>query len=348
MDERPHDYDDDDDDDDDDGSNRYFLLVSNARADGKPEAFTNTLMKQIEGSKGGVKEAALININLPTCWHGTTADTVAGHAFLLQVDESTGGTASWKNFQNGICSTNDNLVPFADNAILGSFPNDIAYETVREYLQKGILDPQNVYLDAVGLPAESAELTYVSAGDPRVYLEGAVNNGKGLAPNSYVINILFNEKTAGAISLYPNDFTNSHTLWKDGNIVKKITSQTPRGQTRWYMANNYMQLFVDQPVKMKKDGSVENNFQMFYIYMSILETRFVGNKQYRLLGAIPNPGKRDQENSFSYDYTVNPPIYLPLEQRSHRQIDIMIKDDQDRPIFFEWGVTSILIHLRSR
>ena len=130
-------------------------------------------------------------------------------------------------------------------------------------------------------------------------------------------------------------------------IIGIPSSRPSRGDTLWYQANNSMKLWVDIPVKMK-DNTPENTFQMFYVYMSILENRFVGNKEYRLLGAIPNPGKEDPEHAFSYDYTLNPPIYLPIEQRRHKEIEIIVKDDQDRPLFFEWGTTYVLVHIRKR
>ena len=344
-------YDDNDDDDDDDASkSKYLLLVSNAMKEGKPEAFTNTLIDEIDGSKSNGKEIAFIDINLPTAWHSTTAVAVAGHAFVFHVDTATATTTSWINFRRGICATNKNMVVFTPNAILGSFPSDTSYDTVRDYIQKGILDPLNVYLDGVALPAghENAQMTFVGSQSTLVYLEGAVNNGEGLAPNSYVINISFNEKTAAVMSLYPNNFTRNHTFWKDTMEFKQISSSTPRDETHWFQPNNYMQLYVDQPAKLHGETLSENDFQMFYIYMNILEARFVGNKQYRLLAAIPNPGKKDQQHSFSYNYTMNPPIYLPVEKRKHKNIEITVRDDQDRPIFFEWGVTSILVHLRKR
>ena len=336
-----------DDDDNEEFRNRYLLLISNATEDGKPEAFTNTLVDEIDVVKGGPKEVALININLPTTWHSTTNTTVTGHAFLLQVPTNTASTSNWKNFVQGLCASNKYMIPYGDNAILGTFRSATAYDTVREYLQKGILDPINIYLAGVGLPAETAKLSTI-AGDPRVYLYGAVNDGKDLEPNSYVINVLLNEKTAAAVSLYPNEFTKSHIFWKNGNHVKAITVSTPRGVTLWYKINNYnMKLWVDIPVKMK-NGLPENTFQMFYIYMSILETRFVGNKQYRLLCAIPNPGKEDPEHAFSYDYTPNPPTYFPIEPRYHERIEITVRDNQDHPVFFEWGTTYALVHIRSK
>ena len=341
-----------DDDDDIVFKNKYLLLISNASKEGKPEAFTNTLTEEIDGVTGGRKEIALVNINLPTAWHRTTAAVVTGHAFLLHVPLVSATTLSWINFSNSIRAANPNMTLLARNAILGSFPPSTVYDTVREYIQKGILDPLNVFLDGLALPTEheDAEMTAVAGEEPLVYLEGAVYNGKNLAPNSYVINILFNAKSAEAISLYPNDFTRTNTFWHDGNdhLVKAITSSTPRGQTLWFRANNYMKLNVDQPAKLHGNTVLDNSFQMFYIYMDILEARFVGNKEYRLLGAIPNPGKESQQNSFSYDYTINPPLYIPIEERTHRAIEITIRDDKDRPVFFEWGVTSLLVHLRKK
>lgn len=75
-----------------------------------------------------------------------------------------------------------------------------------------------------------------------------------------------------------------------------------------------------------------------------METRFVGNARFRLLADIPNPGTKDRKTEVSYTYSMPYPIYFPLEARSIKTVDIEIVDE-NREIFFEWGITQFLVHV---
>ena len=329
--------------DDIDDANQYLLLVSNATPDGLPQLFSNTLIDEINGTN---KEMALIHANLPNCWHSIIPDDVADQAFLIKVSRKVSTYAQWKNLIPIMSRNNEHLEPFVSNAMKGTFPTGLSYDSVRDYLTKGIITPVNDRLVVNKLPFTLVKLN-PCVSDTRRCLEAP--EYKRLS-GGWHLDILVNAKTLAALKIHVNDLPKKNLFWKDNNVIVVVTSSdTPTDDEKWYQISadsEDLKLYVDIPTALPHT-KLENRFQMFYVYANNLETRFVGNNQYRLLTTIPEPGSKMRAGKMSYNHRPPYPIYFPMESRIHRKIDIEIKDDNDKPIYFEWGVTQFLVHVRT-
>ena len=327
-------------DEDVDDASQYLLLISNATKEGLPHLFSNTLINEIDGTG---KEMSLINANLPNCWHSITPEDVADQRFLLKVSRIVSTLAAWKNLIPTITRNNDHLEPLCSNAMIGTFPSGVSYDSVREYLTKGIITPVNNRMVVGKLPYSLVALT--PHGD-KACLDA--NQYKG--GSKWHLDILVNAKTLAALRITTSDLPSHNFFYKNNNVIVKTTSSSsaPDDQ-RWYQIScdsGDFKINVDIPTALPH-MQIENRFQMFYVYADNLETRFVGNNQYRLLTTIPEPSLKSREGKMSYGHRPPYPIYFPLESRIHKFINIEIKDDNDKPIYFEWGVTSFLVHIRT-
>lgn len=324
-----------------DDSSEYLLLISNATPQGLPHLFSNTLISEIDGTD---KEMAVVNANLPNCWHSITPDDVADQRFLLKVRRVVSTYAAWKNIIPLMTQNNDHLQRFCSNAMIGTFPSGVAYDSVRDYLTKGILTPINALMVKYKLPYYLIKLVPMSGGktclDANQYKTG----------NRFHLDILVNDKTLAALKIAKNDILDKNLFWKTGNVIEPVRSgDSPTEEQRWYQIScdsNDLPINIDVPTALPHT-TLGNRFQMFYVYADNLETCFVGNNQYRLLTTIPEPSLKSREGKMSYTYRPPYPIYFPMESRIHRSVHIEIKDDNDKPIYFEWGVTSFLLHVRT-
>ena len=327
-------------DDDVDDANQYLLLISNAAKEGLPHLFSNTLINEIDGTG---KEMSLINANLPNCWHSITAEDVADQRFLLKVSRLSSQMATWKNLIPILTRNNDALSPLCSNAMIGTFPSGVSYDSVREYLTKGIITPANNRMVAYKLPFSLITLT--PHGDKTCLDASKYTRGKG-----WHIDILVNAKTLAALKIPMSDLPDNNFFYKNANVIIKTSrSSSVQDDQRWYQIScddGNLKINVDVPTALPH-MKLENRFQMFYVYADNLENRFVGNNQYRLLTTIPEPSLKSREGKMSYGHRPPYPIYFPLEPRIHKFINIEIKDDNDKPIYFEWGVTSFLVHIRT-
>ena len=322
-----------------DDANQYLLLVSNATADGLPHLFSNKLITEIDGTD---KEMGLINANLPNCWHSITPADVSDQRFLLKVRTAVSVYASWRNLIPILTNNYDHLQPFCSNAMIGTFPSGVSYDSVREYLTKGIMAPINNMLVSYKLPFTLINL--------HQYGEKACLNASRYSRSSWHVDILVNAKALAALKIPQSALPTRNFYYKSGNAIELVTSSsTPTDDQRWYQIScdsANLKVKIDIPTALPHT-TLENRFQMFYVYAENLETRFVGNNQYRLLTTIPEPSLKSRDGAISYSHRPPYPIYFPMESRIHKSIDVEIKDDQDKPIYFEWGVTSFLVHIRT-
>ena len=79
-----------------------------------------------------------------------------------------------------------------------------------------------------------------------------------------------------------------------------------------------------------------------YIYCSILKPQIVGNALAPLLQIVSVEGKYVDTVCRTYIT----PNYVPVLKNCFREIEICIRDDQNRPIKFEYGKTIIKLHFR--
>ena len=218
----------------------------------------------------------------------------------------------------------------------------MSYDSVRDYLTKGIITPVNNRLVASKVPFTLMELEPFG---PKVCIDSSKRKGS----NNWALDLLVNVKTLAALKISVNDLPASNFFWKNNNVIAAVTSSTPADAQKWYQIScdqSNLKIYVDIPTALPH-SKAENRFQMFYVYADNLETRFVGNNQYRLLTTIPEPGPRIRTGKTSFTYRPPYPIYFPMESRIHKQINIEIKDDNDKAIYFEWGVTQFLVHIRT-
>ena len=95
-------------------------------------------------------------------------------------------------------------------------------------------------------------------------------------------------------------------------------------------------LYAHFPVDMS------NSLNHLYIYCDILKPQIVGNVLAPLLQIVSIQG--------TYTDVINrlyiTPHYIPVLKKSFAIIEINIKDDQGRPIKFEYGKNIVKLHFR--
>ena len=78
---------------------------------------------------------------------------------------------------------------------------------------------------------------------------------------------------------------------------------------------------------------LRRDFESLYVYLSIVETRIVGDKITPLLRIVPITGRHGEMVTARFDHVQ----YIPVLSREFASVEIEIRDDMGRPVPFEQG-----------
>ena len=87
---------------------------------------------------------------------------------------------------------------------------------------------------------------------------------------------------------------------------------------------------------------LRRGFESLYVYSSIVEPRIVGDKIAPLLRIVPITGRHAEMVTAHFDHVQ----YIPVLSREFGSIETEIRDDTGRPVPFEHGKVTVMLHFR--
>ena len=87
---------------------------------------------------------------------------------------------------------------------------------------------------------------------------------------------------------------------------------------------------------------LRRGFESLYVYSSIVEPRFVGDKIAPLLRIVPITGRHGEMVTARFDHVQ----YIPELSREFSSVETEIRDDTGRPVPFERGKVTVTLHFR--
>ena len=135
-----------------------------------------------------------------------------------------------------------------------------------------------------------------------------------------------------------------------GNRATVVIDKTMNGYLK--MANQLKDMlglseydnFREQKKNVGQKIRVFQRVHNLFVYMSVLSPRVVGDSLVPLLNIVPLQGSRGEMSYVEYAR----PTYAPVNTTTFSSLEIDIRDSAGRPIPFDGGVTTLLVHFRQR
>ena len=107
---------------------------------------------------------------------------------------------------------------------------------------------------------------------------------------------------------------------------------------------NNMTSDADHSITLPANSVVDlrRGFESLYVYSSMVEPRVVGDKIVPLLRMVPITGQHGEMVTTRFEHVQ----YIPVMSREFGTIETEIRDDTGRPVPFERGKVTVILHFR--